>query len=215
MLRSFGLQRNMGTICLSGGWSMRNLSMAVILMVGLLAGPGYGEVDLWVESSAASIPVGGTATIRLLAGGVHTGVQSLGGRVVPSSSDILANSNLWFNSYDFDGTSTPFTINGAQLEPNGDCAVGAWQGYPVNTSLGYVVPVTVLTYSVTGLAPGTVTLSWHDNIPGMYMAVITHDTAGNEGGIGVSTATITVTPEPATLSLLALGGLLLARRRRG
>ncbi len=199
---------------------MRNLSMAVLLIVSLVAGPGYGTVMLWVDSTASSIPVGGTATVSLLAETTTGGVYSVGGYVVPSSQGVLANSNLWFNGGmgAFDGQDTPDMINGAWLPSNGNCGVNAWQDSPYNTSLGNISygPVTVVTYTVTGVAPGTATLSWHDNGPGpIYGLVWTRDTSGkSNGGTAVGSATITVTPEPVSLALLAVGGLVLVRRRQ-
>lgn len=190
---------------------MRTLvAVAAVLSLGSAS---FGGVQLWINTSSSSIPVGGTATISLEAGATDAGVASVGGYIVPSRNDVLANNNLWFDSADFQG-GIPNVGSGAYLVSNGNCGVNAYQGsQTTNPFLGYLpLTVTVLTYTVTGVAPGSVTLTWQENsrAPGPVPTVDTQS-AGLER---VYSTTITVTPEPATLALLSLGGLLIARRRQ-
>ncbi len=77
-------------------------------------------------------------------------------------------------------------------------------------------PMPVMTYDITGLAAGVYTINWV--APGSAPNVRLYASIGSFGFLEAQStytgATITVTPAPASLALVGLGGLVAGRRRR-
>jgi hypothetical protein len=79
---------------------------------------------------------------------------------------------------------------------------------------GFGADVVLFTIEVQGLTRGTGSLSITGN-PIQGADFITHQGAGDDSGVySLASTNIEVVPEPASLSLLGLGGLAMLRWRR-
>ncbi len=202
---------------------MRNVLMAVVV-VGLVAASSFGVVNVSLSGSGASVvnaitlDPGDTATVYLWAQGTN-GLYSLGGNTVASGDAgalaTNAGSGIWVPAF---SPGAPFSPKNGVVGPNGGMTqFGSEQA-------NYLSPDSNLYRSMTQLYSYTVTAQPNPG-PGNKVVTLTF-TPGSYGGykpaevdkgttMGTITGmTITVTPEPVTLCLLAVGGLLVARRRR-
>ncbi len=201
---------------------MRNLLMAVVT-AGLLAASSPGVINVAVVADGpvvdgkVQLEVGATTTVRIMAQSAG-GIFSMSGDVVANLADptlLTSNADSWSIPVAFNPFSPPYPPHG-EPGPN-----GGWINWAVqqpnylnpDPNIGVANYVEVFEYTVTATAPG----------PGdVHLMPVLHAVDGykpmevNKGTIlGTLTGvTIHVVPEPATLCLLALGGMLVARRRR-
>lgn len=114
---------------------------------------------------------------------------------------------------------TNWNVGGVPAANGGMNVLGSGQAPSAtpNTTLGNPTPYMVANYTFTWLSnSGPTTLSWIDAGKAgatMHGGWFTAGTAIGDDGVG-TISNITFLPEPVTLSLLALGGLLATRRRR-
>ncbi len=190
---------------------MRSFVM-VLVVVGLLAAPSLGLVNVRIVPSQTQLNVGEqtVVAIEVGTGEVGVGVYALSGSVIPSAAGVLANvGDLTFDPAYRAAPSFPYTVGTAG---NGGVAgFGSVRtGATTTDDHGDLEWVPFATYTVVGASLGTVELNF---VEGLYGGWLPLDSNGN--GLGtVTSGTITVVPEPTTMALLALGGLLIARRRR-
>lgn len=210
---------------------MRRVLM-MLAVVALATAPSLAAVDVAVVADNASIAVGGTATVAVMVkSSPGTGVASLAGSVVATGTGLSASTFAFAAPWDRPTGIDPGTglaypcpkVVGTAGTNGGWNAFGSMQtphmvggvltDLPTQTTATYGndVWVTFATYTVTADAVGAVTLAFVPSPVGGFLPVSTDkdETVGTCTGV-----TIGVTPEPVTLSLLALGGLLVARRRR-
>ncbi len=190
---------------------MRNFVMALVV-VGLLAAPSLGVVNVRIVPTDTEILIGQetVVTVEVTTGTAGVGVYALAGSVVPSQAGVLGNvGTLAFDGAYLASSSFPYAI--------GSAANGGVAGFgSVRTGVTNADNWADLqwkpfaTYTVAGLAEGVVGLSF---VEGSFAGWMPLDSS--YGGLGTVTgATINVVPEPATMALLALGGLAIIRRRK-
>jgi hypothetical protein len=203
----------------------------LLLMVGLTF--GANETLTLQSGGLSSITLtSGTTSFTLDVSSSWTGYSSTGLSYwlqVPTSvaSSFSLTNVTYFSPFSEGNQTGPLTA----LFNDALAADGASSGFTIETrDLGGTVPIgspnatagtyhdTSMTVNLNGLAPGTYTLE--STISGSRLSEQT-DASFVGHNFPVSTFTITVVPEPATLSLLGLGGLgsfgltLLRARRRG
>jgi hypothetical protein len=209
---------------------MRNLLMA-LLVVGLLAAPSLGVVNIKLTADSTSLLNGQSTIVHVLAQGTGSGLFSLGGYIVPTSvsgdADVLTSTS---GSMVFDplfnptGLFTPKSYYGTvnSLKGGWGDATPANSGFGTQQTswsspdplLGKAGYVEVAKYTVVADAAvtGVVSLGMiGTKTVGGYKPLET-DTTGVLGTL--TPVVISVTPEPVTMALLAIGGLMMARRRR-
>jgi hypothetical protein len=194
---------------------MRNLLLA-LLVVGLLAAPSLAVVNVSLAASPNPIAIGETAVITLSGQGTAAGLFSLGGNVTASSGDggalsAVAASSAWVVEFAPTFGLTP--NKGVAGVGGGWSTFGSEQTSYLTPDANYgkAAPVAVFSYKVTGVTAGHVTLHFAPATVSGYKCIETDKT----GVMGqVSDVVVTITPEPVTMALLAIGGLLVARRRR-
>jgi hypothetical protein len=194
---------------------MRYLCM-VVLLTGLLAAPSSGVINIKLTADNPNMIWGQTTTIRVLAEGTDAGIASVAGDINALGTAGLLSSNasslLWVPAFDGDPVNFP-----AQVGTTG--TNGGWSGFgsmqssyrPMDPTYGKNAFVEIAHYTVTAASGmGQVNLSFSESRVEGFRPVET-DQSTVMGSI--TPVTISVTPEPITLSLLALGGLVAARRR--
>jgi hypothetical protein len=206
---------------------MRNLLIA-LLVVGFLAAPSFGVVNVKVVADQPVLNVGQSTTVRILAQGTVNGVYSLGGYIsAAGAQDVLTS----VGAMSFDPLFSPTGLFTPKAPTGGtNYGKGGWgdatpttSGFGTqqtswdvpNANLGKADYVQVAWYTVTADAavasPQSVTLSFVSKSVSGYKPLETDKT----GVLGtITNASIQVVPEPVTMALLAIGGLLVARRRR-
>ena len=155
---------------------MRNLLMA-LAVVALLAAPGSAAVKVKVESSAASIPIGGTATITVSvqADPTDRGVASLAGDIVAGADGANPLGGLsasgWAFGASYNRQSPTYTnflsVGGAAGSNGGWASFGSMQAngtdLPTSTSAAYGGAgswAVFATYTVQGTSAGYVKLTF-------------------------------------------------------
>jgi hypothetical protein len=203
----------------------------LLLMVGLTF--GANETLTLQSGGLGSITLSsGTTSFQLDVSSSWTGYSSLGLSYwlqVPTAvaSNFSLTGVTYSSAFPSGNQTTPATV----LFNDSTAADGASSGFTIETrDLGGSVPIgnpnatagtyqdTSMTVNLNGLAPGTYTLE--STISGSRPSEQADDSFVGHN-FPLSTFTITVVPEPATWSLLGLGGLgsfgltLLRARRRG
>ncbi len=200
---------------------MRSLWTSLVAIL-LLAGPSLGVINVSLSGSgtlvvnAITINPGDTATIYVWAQGTVAGLYSLGGNTVASGDDgtlaTNAGSGVWIPLMT---PGAPFvTMNGVPGPNGGMTQFGSETTYYLNPDEFFAKAALVQVYNYTVTAqpnpgPGNkvVTLTFTRGTYGGYKPCETDKTTTMGTITGM---TITVTPEPVTLALLAVGGLLAA-----
>lgn len=196
---------------------MRNLW--VLLFVGLLATSSSGVINIKLAADNPYISTGQSTRIRVLAQGTDAGIASVAGNITALGTPDLLTSNTdslaWVYAFSSDGTFAP------QLGTPG--ASGGWAGFGSMQSITLSNPVMDPTYgknSFVEVANYLVTATSNTGLVSLSFskaAVLGFKPAETNESVVIGTLTpVTLevnVPEPMTLSLLALGGLLVARRR--
>jgi hypothetical protein len=201
---------------------MRTLMMT-LLVIGLLGPPSLGVINVKLTADGpdwggvvAAMP-GQTTMVHVWAQGTVSGIYSLAGDIVASGPG-LAISNVGSLDFtpEFNPTTLFFPTRGTPGPNGGWVGFGSvrtdW-GYP-DANYGLTDYIEVCRYTLTVGLPwtwGPVTLTFAAKTVSGYKPLETDKT----GVLGtISPLTLTVIPEPLTLALLALGGLVGLRRRQ-
>jgi hypothetical protein len=190
---------------------VRILAMAWVT-IGLLVGPSFGVINVKLTADKTTLLPGETTLVRIWAEGTTAGLWMLAGSIAPTVGDPLV----------LDATG-PFVWAPEFHGPLGIAKYGIPGGYGAWLHFGSMrssVPgpdldyVNVAWYTVTALGLydfGTVAL----NFSGEQVTSFAPREIDKSGVLGMLTpVSITVVPEPVTLAMLGLAGLLIARRRR-
>lgn len=193
---------------------MKTLHLAVAIC-GLLTVPSLAAIDVTLTADQTTLKVGDTTAIHLWGQGTTAGLFSLGGSITAAGDPGVLNTMV--TSWGWNPLFHPDWLDFAPPKPGPN---GGWgplgseqrdYGTP-DAEFARAAPDNLFDYTVQATGPGTVTLSFTGgNVSGFRPLE-----CDKTGVIGTLTpVTITVTPEPGTMIMLALGGLLIARRRRG
>jgi len=170
-------------------------------------------IDVTVSASKSTIGIGETATLSVF-GQLKPGYAAAGNGIFGWDVDLRLSDpsilGILPATLDRSGwTGTPSTSSSGTVKSWGlDAIYDTGEG---SSSLGVGGPVGLFSVQFTGLALGTTTFTVE---PDMVTGADFVTWLGNTGGdYSAASQTITVTPEPATVSLLGLGALALFRRR--
>ena len=121
--------------------------------------------------------------------------------------DILALSGTAAIGSAWDGAGSDGTPKSWGLE-------AIWDTQFNNQTRGFGSQVVLFTIEVQGLARGTGSVGITGN-PIQGADFITHQGAGDDSGVfSIASTNIEVVPEPATIALMSIGGILALRRKR-
>ena len=194
---------------------MRNLCM-VLSLVGLLASLSPGAINIKLTADAPLLSTGQTTTVRILAQGTAAGIASVAGNINALGTTGLLNSDAgslaWVPAF-ASGVDFPKQVGTAGTN-------GGWNAFgsqqtnylAMDPNYGKTGFVEVASYTVTATSGvGQVSLSFLDGRVTGFKCVET-----DESSVMNTPAQVIIgvnVPEPLTISLLALGGLVAARRR--
>lgn len=208
---------------------MRSVKGLVILaVVALVAAPSFGAISLRVlvnGSANAELACGASATVSIEANcDANAGVAGSGGTIYADASGMVTVSgSVVLNTAVFPGAMPGFIDN----EPGSAGPDGGWLGVGVAQSMlvqdptvGNGVWVELANYQVVVDDPCewctyiTLTPVANDNGVGGSIGNVVIDTNLDTAIGAMVPAVVHLVPEPATLALLALGGLAAVRRRK-
>jgi len=188
---------------------------AILLVPSLVLAVTISSVNVTVSSSQSTIGIGETATLTVY-GQVKSAYYATGNGIIGWDVDLnLADPSLiqilsgtlsrtgWTNNPSTSSSGTAMSWGIDAIYDTGESS----------STLGLTSPVQLFSVDFKGLAQGSTNFSVSaDTKAGTDFLTWNGNTGGDYSNASIP---ITVTPEPATLTLLALGGLaMLARRRR-
>jgi hypothetical protein len=195
---------------------MRHVCVATAI-VGLLSAVSLGAVGVKLTADNLFLTTGQTTTVRVLAQGSTAGIASVAGGINALGTPGLLTSDPgslgWVSQFASDAMFPPEV--GAAGSNGGWSDFGSQQTdyLSMDSTYGKDDFVEVAHYTVTaGAAQGLVSLSFLRSPVTGFKCVET-DQSVVMGTFSPVTIAVNV-PEPLTLALLGLGGLLIARRRQ-
>jgi hypothetical protein len=193
---------------------MKKSLLVVLLGVGLLAAPTFGTITAQITVDDPVIGLGETTTGYLWVGAVGQtqGIQSVSVTLDVAPGGVISLSDVAFQA--------PLTDDlpqylGTPLPDGGlDDVAAADSVFSPTTDWATDAMQVALTFTVSGDGLGLATINvLNDNDPSGYLGIV--DYGFNAGDNADYTgATVEVVPEPASLALLALGGIAAIRRRK-
>lgn len=206
---------------------MRNL-LWTFAVLSVAAAPVMGTINVRLVPANATLDPNGvlfpaTTTVALQFNLDTKAIGIVAGNITDSNKAAAAATGLtWIAQFANNATSPAQT--GASDGNGGWAGFAGTQMVPNDTTLGLNQWSTVLTLSVGALAPGASEFTFV-NVPVLNPATGQNRATSSLslGGIPakfdttigtITPCTINVVPEPVSLALLAIGGLVIARRRR-
>lgn len=203
---------------------MRKLLLALAVLA-LAAAPSMAFINVQLIPAAQEVARGGSVEVQLqvfVDSNPDRGIGIVAGNVGANNALVSVSGLSWIAQ--MQNTTSPAQAGAAD-------GTGGWDGFaatqavPNNASLALLKWDTVLTLTVqAGMVPGVTHLTFENvGVINPLTGQPRNTSSLSLGGIpakfdtlvqDVTGCDITVTPEPATMVLLALGGLMIARRRR-
>jgi hypothetical protein len=191
----------------------------VLVLIGLITVPSFGLINVKLTADGTivdgevQLDYGQTTTVRVWAQGTAAGIYMLGGDIFGTSGVISSTpgSFAWVPQFQ---VGMPFQIKvGLATSNGGMLSFGSMQtGWATpNPTYGYADYVEVASYTITaGPTPGDGELYFAPRSVSGFKPTETD----KQIVMGDTVSVMLHVPEPMTMALLAVGGLLAARRRR-
>lgn len=194
---------------------MRGILFAVAV-IAWLAASSFGAIQVTLVVDSPTLYVGQQTQVRILAQ-ASAGLAGLAGDIEAIGDGVLSADA---GSFAFAPTFSSWTAVAPEFAPRlgSPAAGGGWSGFgsmqtalPYEKTFAQFEAVEIASYTVHGVAPGLVTLAYSGRKVGGFLP------AECDKSLVVGTPTsavIEVLPEPGTLALLGLAGLVVTRRRQ-